>query len=97
MSNEQHETPDLQEIDVRNNRESKAYSAEATQRVARASDGGAPPREAPAAGEMPEHGTEGTAAGNPVAGLEIDAADRAEAVEPSQDVQEVDGPQVGHA
>jgi hypothetical protein len=97
MSNEQHETPDLQEIDVRNNRESKAYAAEATQRVARASDGGAPPREAPRAGEMPEHGTEGTASGNPVAGLEIDATDREEAVEPSQDAMEVDGPTVGHA
>jgi len=97
MSNEQPETPDLQEIDVRNNRESRAYAAEATQRVARASDGGAPPREAPRAGEMPTHGTEGTASGNPVAGLEIDATDRDEAVEPSQDAMEVDGRSVGHA
>jgi hypothetical protein len=97
MSNEQPETPDLQEIDVRNNPESKAYAAEATQRVARASDGGAPPREAPRAGEMPEHGTEGTAAGNPVAGLEIDPSDRSEAVEPDQGAMEVDGPTVGHA
>lgn len=97
MSNESAETPDLQEIDVRDNRESKAYAANATQRVARASDGGAPPREAPRAGEMPEHGEEGTAAGNPVAGLEIDPSDREEAVEPSQDAMEVDGPTVGHA
>jgi len=98
MSNDQPEhTPDLQEIDVRNNPESRAYSAESTQRVARASDGGAPPRDALAPGELPEHGTEGTASGNPVAGLEISAEDREDAVEPSQDVQEVDGPSVGHA
>jgi hypothetical protein len=97
MSPEEPESPQQQDVDVRNNRESKAYAAEATQRVARASDGGAPPRDAPRAGEMPTHGTEGTASGNPVAGLEISASDREDAVEPSQDVQEVDGPQVGHA
>ncbi len=97
MSNEQPETPQQQEIDVRDNRESRAYAANAMQRVARASDGGAPPREPLAPGELPEHGTEGTASGNPVAGLEISADDREDAVEPSQDVQEVDGPTVGHA
>lgn len=97
MSDNTEETPDLQEIDVRDNRESKAYAANATQRVARASDGGAIPRDAPRAGEMPTHGTEGTASGNPVAGLEISAEDLEDAVEPSQNVQEVDGPTVGHA
>ena len=97
MSNEQHEAPQQQEIDVRDNRESRAYAASAMQRVARASDGGAPPRDPLKPGEMPEHGTEGTASGNPVAGLEISATDREDAVEPSQDVQEVDGPSVGHA
>jgi hypothetical protein len=97
MSNEQHETPDMQEIDVRNNPESRAYEADSTQNVARASDGGAPPRDAPPSGEMPEHGTQGTAAGNPVAGVEISTADLDASVEPSQDVQEVDGPSVGHA
>ena len=97
MSNENAETPDLQEIDVRDNPESKAYAANATQRVARASDGGAPPRDAPRAGELPEHGEEGTASGNPVAGLEIDPADREEAVEPDQSAMEVDGPATGHA
>ena len=97
MSPDEHETPQQQDVDVRNNRESRAYAAEATQRVARASDGGAPPRDAPRAGEMPTHGTEGTASGNPVAGLEIDAKDLEDAVEPSQDIQEVDGPSVGHA
>ena len=97
MSNQEPEAPQQQEIDVRDNPESKAYAANATQRVARASDGGAPPRGPLAPGELPEHGTEGTASGNPVAGLEISAADRADAVEPSQDVQEVDGPSVGHA
>jgi hypothetical protein len=97
MSPDNPETPQQQDVDVRNNRESRAYAAEATQRIARASDGGAPPRDAPRAGEMPTHGTEGTASGNPVAGLEISASDREDAVEPSQNVQEVDGPQVGHA
>ena len=97
MSPDEPETAQQQQIDVRDNRESKAYAAGATQRVARASDGGAPPRDALKPGEMPEHGTEGTASGNPVAGLEISAEDREDAVEPSQDVQEVDGPSVGHA
>jgi hypothetical protein len=97
MSPDQPESPQQQDVDVRNNRESRAYAAEATQRVARASNGGAPPRRAPRAGEMPEHGTEGTASGNPVAGVEITAADRDDSVEPSQDTREVDGPTVGHA
>ena len=97
MSPDQPESPQQQDVDVRNNRESRAYAAEATQRIARASDGGAPPRDAPRAGEMPTHGTEGTASGNPVAGVGISAEDRENAVEPSQDVQEVDGPSVGHA
>ena len=97
MSPDQHEAPQQQEIDVRNNRESRAYAAEATQRVGRASDGGALPRDAPRAGEMPEHGTQGTASGNPVAGVGISAADREDAVEPSQDAMEVDGPTAGHA
>lgn len=91
------QTPEPTEIDVRNNPESRAYAAESTQRVARASDGGAPPRDAPAAGELPEQGEHGTASGNPVAGLEIDPTDRAEAVEPDQSAMEVDGPATGHA
>ncbi|SEQ95188.1 hypothetical protein [Microlunatus flavus] len=97
QSNESSETPDLQEIDVRNNPESRAYAAESTQRVSRASDGGAPPRDAPAAGELPEHGERGTAAGNPVAGLEISADDREDAAVPDDRPQEVDGPATGHA
>lgn len=97
MSPDQPESPQQQDVDVRNNRESRAYAAEATQRIARASDGGAVPRDAPRAGEMPTHGTEGTASGNPVAGVEISAADRDDSVEPSQDVMEVDGPSAGHA
>ena len=40
-------------VDVRNNPESRAADAQTTSRVARASDGGAPPRDAPAAGELP--------------------------------------------
>lgn len=97
MSPDEPESPQQQQIDVRNNRESRTYAAEATQRIARASQGGAPPRDAPRAGEMPEHGTEGTASGNPVAGLEISADDLEASVEPSQDAMEVDGPATGHA
>ena len=97
MSNDTPETPDLQEIDVRDNPESKAYAANATQRVARASDGGAPPREAPRAGELPERGDQGTAGGNPVAGLEINPEDAESAAVPDDRPQEVDGPATGHA
>lgn len=97
MTPDEPEAPQQQQIDVRNNDESRAYAAGAMQRVARASDGGAPPRDALAPGEMPEHGTEGTASGNPVAGVEITDADREDSVEPSQDAMEVDGPATGHA
>ena len=97
MTPDEPEAPQQQDIDVRNNPESRAYAAEAIQRVARASDGGAVPRDAPRAGQMPEHGTEGTASGNPVAGLEIADADLEDSVEPSQDAMEVDGPATGHA
>ena len=89
--------PEQQEIDVSNNPESRAYAASSTQRVARASDGGAPPRDAPEAGELPERGTAGTAGGNPVAGLEIDAPDREAAELPDENAMEVDGPATGHS
>ena len=97
MTPDEPEAPQQQEIDVRNNAESRAYAAESMQRVARASNGGAPPRDALATGEMPEHGTEGTASGNPVAGLEISDAAREDSVEPGQEAMEVDGPATGHA
>ncbi|SDU96901.1 hypothetical protein SAMN04488544_2748 [Microlunatus sagamiharensis] len=97
MSNDTPETPDLQEIDVHNNRESRAYAAESTQRVSRASDGGAPPHEATPAGELPERGDQGTAGGNPVAGLEISHAEAEDAAVPDDRPQEVDGPATGHA
>lgn len=61
--------PGLEEIDVRNNPESRAGSADALTRIARASDGGAPPRDAPPAGELPEDTHGGAASGNPVAGV----------------------------
>lgn len=89
--------PQPEPVDVRNNRESQAASANAATRVARASDGGAPPRDAPDAGELPESMAGGTAAGSPVAGLEIDPAERDEAVAGDQDAMELDGPAAGHA
>lgn len=84
-------------MDVRNNRESRAASANASGGVARASDGGAPPREALAAGESPEPRTEGTAGGNPVAGLEISAESREDAVAGDQEAIDLEGPTTKHA
>ena len=70
----------LETIDVRNNRESKAAASDGISRVARASDGGAPTREAPDAGEMPADEAGGTAAGSPVAGVTISEEDAKDAV-----------------
>jgi hypothetical protein len=73
-------TEPAEPVDVRNNRESRAAEADASSSVARASDGGAPPRDAPDAGELPTRETGGTADGNPVSGVTISAADEEEAV-----------------
>jgi hypothetical protein len=67
-------------VDVRNNPESRAAERDATTSVARASDGGFPPRDAPRAGELPTTDEGGTASGNPVSGVTISAADQEEAV-----------------
>ena len=67
-------------IDVRNNPESRAASATHASPVARASDGGAPPRDAPEAGELPEPTSGGAADGNPVAGMTMSEEDLDEAV-----------------
>ena len=92
------ELPDeSSEIDVHNNRESRAAAAEAMNRVARASGGGAPPRDAPAAGERPEDSTGGVADGDPVAGVTISDEARAEAVSGDTGPMEQDGPPAGHA
>lgn len=89
--------PQSEPVDVHNNRESRAASANATGRVARASDGGAPPRDAPEAGQLPESMAGGTAAGSPVAGMEISAEERDEAVSGDQGAMDLDGPTAGHA
>jgi hypothetical protein len=70
----------LETIDVRNNRESKAGASDGASRSALASEGGAPPRDAPAAGEMPVDEAGGTAAGSPVAGVTISEEDAQDAV-----------------
>lgn len=70
----------LQSIDVRNNRESQAGDQRSTSSLARASDGGAPPKDAPAAGELPTRETGGAASGDPVSGVTISKADQEEAV-----------------
>ena len=67
-------------VDVRNNPESRATERDASTSVARASDGGAPPRDAPDAGELPTREVGGTADGNPVSGVTISAADQQDAV-----------------
>lgn len=45
----------------------------------------------------PDDSTDGTAAGDPVAGAKISEEAKDEAVEPDDNAFEVDGPQVGHA
>lgn len=67
-------------VDVRNNPESRAAERDASTSVARASDGGAPPRDAPEAGQLPERELGGTADGNPVSGVTITSADQRDAV-----------------
>jgi hypothetical protein len=67
-------------VDVRNNPESRAAESDASTPVARASAGGAPPRDAPPAGEMPEPEVGGTASGDPVSGVGISEKDQQEAV-----------------
>lgn len=67
-------------VDVRNNPESRAASRDVSSYQARASDGGAPPREAPPAGELPKAEAGGTADGNPVSGVTISEDDEKEAV-----------------
>ena len=70
----------LETVDVRNNRESRAAAASHASPVARASDGGAEPRQGPDAGDLPEPVLDGTADGNPVSGVEISDHDAQEAV-----------------
>jgi len=74
-------TEPAEPIDVRNNPESRKASATHSSPVARASDGGAPPRVAPEAGELPAPVHGGTAEGNPVAGMTISEADLEDAVQ----------------
>ncbi len=89
--------PELTEIDVHNNRESRAGESQTTSRIARASDGGAPPRVAPDAGELPEPTYGGVAEGNPVAGVTISDEDLDAAVPGDDGPNELDGPTAGHA
>lgn len=75
MSSEPHEP-----VDVRNNPESRAADRDAHSSVARASDGGAPPRDAPGTGNLPAASEGGTADGSPVSGVTISAEDQQDAV-----------------
>ena len=69
-------------IDAANNPDQRAYERDQSSPLSRASDGGAPPTEAPAAGEAPT--VSGTGAGDPLAGVHIDTDDAADAVEGDQ-------------
>ncbi len=80
MSDHEHE------IDIRNNPESRAGDSDTASLVARASDGGAPPKDVLAAGEQPDADPDGTAGGDPLAGVGMSSEDSEEAVTP------VDGP-----
>ena len=71
----------LETVDVRNNPESRAAASNTSSPVSRANDGGAPPRDAPESGELPEAVEHGTADGNPVSGVTISDADAADAVQ----------------
>ena len=85
------------QIDVRNNPESRAAEADAHTSVARASGGGAPPREAPAAGEAPESNEGGAASGSPVAGVTISDDDLDQAVSGDTGPTGDEGPRAGHS
>lgn len=67
-------------VDTRNNPESRAAEEQVSPSSARASAGGPPPKDAPAAGEAPEQSTGGVADGSPVAGVEITEEDLHDAV-----------------
>ncbi|MGI8456615.1 MAG: hypothetical protein ACR2LI_00670 [Propionibacteriaceae bacterium] len=83
----------LDEIDVRNNPESRAGAADTSSYLARASDGGMPPKDGPEAGELPQTETGGTADGDPLAGVTISEADQAAAVSGDTGPNELnDGP-----
>lgn len=86
------------EIHPSNNPESRAGARDSTQTVARASDGGAPPKDALPAGAEPEVNPGGTAGGDPLAGLVMDEDDAKEAVVPKDLPMEVEerGYQAGH-
>lgn len=65
-------------IDAADNAEERVYERNQSSPLSRASDGGLPPTDAPAAGEAPE--VSGTGAGDPLAGVHISDADAEEAV-----------------
>lgn len=84
-----------EQIDIRNNPESRAGERDTTQAVSRASDGGPVPRDVLAAGEQPEADPDGTAGGDPLAGVQASADDVADAVTPDTGPDELGekGPQ----
>ena len=86
-----------EQIDVRNNPESRAAEADAHTSVARASGGGGAPRAAPGAGAAPAPPDGGAASGSPVAGVTISDDDLEEAVSGDTGPTGDEGPRAGHA
>lgn len=76
------------EIDVRNNPESRSGAADSTQRVARASDGGAPPRDLGEDGPQRDPDPAGTRGADPLGGITASAEDVEEAVTPDTGPEE---------
>lgn len=79
------------EIDVRNNPESRSGAADTTQSVARASDGGAPPKDLLAAGAQPDPDPAGTRGSDPLGGVTASADDVDDAVTPDTGPDELGG------
>ncbi|SDE31567.1 hypothetical protein [Auraticoccus monumenti] len=79
------------EIDVRNNPESRSGAADTTQSVARASDGGAPPRDIRTEGVRADPDPSGTRGSDPLAGVTASPEDVEEAVTPDTGPEEPGG------
>lgn len=76
---DEHLPPEPHEgLDASANAEARRYETSQTPSLARASDAGAPPTDAPAAGERPD--VAGTGDGNPLAGVTISDEDAESAV-----------------
>ena len=82
MSTEPGTGDEVADIDPRDNAEVRRVQESGSRENARASDGGPIPSPAPAAGDtfgLADEAADGTGAGNPIAGVEIEPEDAARA------------------